>query len=118
MIISLPLRNSLVTIVGWILLTSAAMAQTQGGPPPQGDNGNGNGGDRPHGPPPEAISACQGKANGAACTFVGRRGEQLTGTCFTPPDKPAGPPDGTQGQHSMVKRADSSPRPMACRPVR
>jgi|GEM_PF-769949 len=113
MYISQPLRNSLLTLLGWALLTSAGMAQTQNGPP-QGDSG----GDRPHGPPPEAISACQGKANGAACTFTGRRGEQLTGTCFTPPDKPAGPPDGTQGQHSMVKQADSSPRPMACRPVR
>ncbi len=113
MIFSLPLRNSLVTIAGWMLLSAAAMAQTQDGPPP-GDNN----GERPHGPPPEAISACQGKANGAACTFTGRRGESLTGTCFTPPNKPAGPPAGTQGPSSMVKRADSSPRPMACRPVR
>ena len=111
--ISPALRNSFVTFVAWLLLTSAVLAQTQGGPP-QGENEN----DRPHGPPPEAIAACQGKSDGAACTFTGRRGEQLTGTCFTPPTKPAGPPAGTQGQHSMMKLADSGPRPMACRPVR
>jgi hypothetical protein len=98
--ISYPLRNSIVTVAGWMLMT-VALAQTQSAPP-QGDDS----GDRPHGPPPEAISACQGKAAGAACSFTGRRGEQLTGTCFNPPS----PTSNTQGQHSMIKR------PMACRP--
>ena len=106
--ISQPLRNSIVTIVGWMLLTSAVMAQTQGGPP-QGDNGA----DRPHGPPPEAIAACQGKTAGAVCTFTGRRGEQLPGTCFSPPPRMA---SNTQGSNSTPKAANSSSRPLACRP--
>lgn len=104
------LRSFILMIAGYALLTAAALAQTQGSPPDQQ-----GGADRPHGPPPEAISACQGKSDGAACTFTGRQGEQLTGTCFSPP---ARPPAGQQGPNSMVKHADSSPRPMACRPPR
>ena len=38
------------------------------------------------GPPPEALDACRGKRDGAACTFTGRRNEALSGSCFTPPD--------------------------------
>lgn len=47
------------------------------------------------GPPPEAIAACESRANDEACEFVGRRGK-VSGTCVTP-------------------RPD---RPLACRPVR
>lgn len=55
----------------------------------QGGSGSGNsgagGGDRPHGPPPQAIAACNGLASGAACTFQGRENKTLNGTCFAPP---------------------------------
>ncbi|MEL6545413.1 MAG: hypothetical protein AAFQ82_12355 [Myxococcota bacterium] len=38
------------------------------------------------GPPPEVVEACQGKAEGDACTFVSRRNnETVAGTCRTPP---------------------------------
>ncbi len=37
---------------------------------------------RHRGPPQEAIEACSGKPEGAECSFVGRRGETLEGTCF------------------------------------
>ena len=33
------------------------------------------------GPPPEAVEACDGKASGDACSFTGRRGENLEGVC-------------------------------------
>lgn len=33
------------------------------------------------GPPPESFSACEGKADGAECSFTGRRGDTLTGAC-------------------------------------
>lgn len=33
------------------------------------------------GPPPEAIEACDGKASGDECSFTGRDGEDLEGTC-------------------------------------
>lgn len=36
---------------------------------------------RHHGPPPEAFTACEGKAAGDTAQFTGRRGETVTGTC-------------------------------------
>lgn len=49
---------------------------------------------RPHGPPPEAIAACQGQAVGAKVSFRGRRGETLTGTCESVDGVLAARPDG------------------------
>ena len=37
------------------------------------------------GPPPEALEACADLAEGSACYFTGRRGEELAGVCFVPP---------------------------------
>jgi len=37
--------------------------------------------DRRQGPPPEAISACEGKQVGDSVEFTGRRGETLKATC-------------------------------------
>ncbi|HET8724609.1 MAG TPA: hypothetical protein VFM53_10445 [Anaeromyxobacteraceae bacterium] len=68
------------------LLGSEALAQEGRGPP--------------RSPPPEAVAACQGLADGAACGFtMGDR--QATGTCRITPDgqvfacapsRPHGPP--------------------------
>lgn len=44
-----------------------------------GERGSGR-----RGPPPEALEACVGKAEGDVCTFTGRRGD-ANGTCFVPP---------------------------------
>jgi len=112
-------------LVGFILAlqSGGVLAQTQGGPPQS--QGQGQGGDHPHGPPPpEAIAACQGKASGATCSFVGRQGEQLTGYCFTPPPRGAGGPQGGQqaGQQNSAPPQGNSDnqgtRPLACRPER
>ncbi|HEY8023313.1 MAG TPA: hypothetical protein VIF60_02015 [Burkholderiaceae bacterium] len=93
------------------LLAGAAPAQSgQSGPPDQ------KGGDHPHGPPREAIAACANKAAGAACSFVGRRGEQLAGACFVPPPHPASVPDGNNGYGA--KGGAREKMPMACRPPR
>lgn len=51
---------------------------------------------RPRKPPQEALDACDGASQGDACSFEGRDGEQLSGTCEAPPD-------------------DTS-KPLACRP--
>jgi hypothetical protein len=75
-------------------------------------------GDHPHGPPPEAIAACKGKAVDAACTFTGRQGEHLTGTCFVPPPRPANAPQDGQQNASNGKSSDNSTKPLACRPPR
>jgi hypothetical protein len=103
---------TLLALIAGMFLSATVFAQTQGGQPPQ-NNGNG---DHPNGPPPEAISACSGKASGASCSFVGRQGEQLTGTCFSPP------PRGQQGAQGAAPAAGSSnnqgAKPLACRPTR
>jgi len=36
-----------------------------------------------HGPPPEAISACEGLSEGNTCSFTSRRGDEIEGTCGT-----------------------------------
>jgi hypothetical protein len=53
-----------------------------------------NGGpDRPQGPPPEAISACEGKSVGDSVEFTGRRGEAVKATCKKIDGKLAAVPD-------------------------
>lgn len=38
-----------------------------------------------HGPPPEALQACNGLTDGAACSFTDN-GHEISGTCRTGPD--------------------------------
>ncbi len=80
--------------------------EPQGAPP--GDR-------RPHGPPPEAVAACQGKASGASCRFIDRENQALTGFCFKPPAKAPNPASGKDGRQSDEK--PDTP-PLACRPER
>ncbi len=68
-----------------------------------------SGGPPPHGPPPEALAACQGKSSDAACSFT-HDGRSLEGTCFTPlrdlplACRPAGgPPPGGPGGRPAQK---------------
>lgn len=84
---------------------TAAHAQHEG----QGPGGGG----RRHGPPPEAIDACQGKASGATCSFTDREGESLTGTCFAPPARA-----NASGQASGQNATEARTPPLACRPAR
>ena len=69
--------------------TSSAFAQ-----PPGGRGG----------PPPEAIDACADLSDRDACTFEGRRGDSVTGVCFTPPReeelacRPEGGPPNERGR--------------------
>lgn len=85
-------RTLIRTGAAGLLTLAAACAFAQGapsGPPPGG---------KPHGPPPEAIAACNGKAAGATVSFIGRRGDTITGTCEKIGDvlaaRPAGGPQG------------------------
>jgi len=57
--------------------------------PPQGG--------KPPAPPPEAIAACNGNAEGATASFAGRNGETITGTCQKIGDVLALRPAGGQG---------------------
>jgi hypothetical protein len=36
-------------------------------------------------PPQEALTACSGRQSGGACSFVGGRGETVSGVCMVPP---------------------------------
>ncbi len=66
--------------------TPPAVGQTlnQGNPPQQ------NPGQRPQGqvqgPPPAALEACLGKAEGESCSFVQQSGATLNGNCILPPN--------------------------------
>ena len=81
--------SKLIAVLVLIGLSSIAIAQMNnqpGGNGQGGAQGVGSGGsDRPHGPPPQAIAACNGLASGTACTFQGRENKAVSGTCFAPP---------------------------------
>jgi len=47
----------------------------------------------PPGPPPVAIEACHQLTQGNNCEFVGRYGEQVSGTCVVFPERLACLPD-------------------------
>ena len=79
--------------------SSFAQSGGQGGP---------GGGDKPHGPPPEAIAACKGKSADAGCSFTGREGNNLTGTCFAPPAR----------EGNGAGKSGGGERPLACRPAK
>jgi hypothetical protein len=65
--------------------TLAALAQ------PADSNGPLAGG-APHGPPPEAIAACKGKAIGTQASFTDRGGRTVSGPCTQMGDVVAVPP--------------------------
>lgn len=62
-------------------------------------------------PPPEALSACESQAEDASCSFTGRHGETLSGSCLATPDATlACRPDGMEtskrhGPPRMPKKA-------------
>ena len=65
----------------------------------------------PHRIPQQAISACEGKQQGAACSFTNRRDVTVSGTCNPHPipvPTQAGQPQGQDGNASVL----------ACRPTR
>ena len=58
----------------------------------------------PHGPPPEAYKACEGKSVGGKAEFVNPRGETVTGVCQNDGSgkivlRPDHPPGGQAGEH-------------------
>ena len=67
-------------------LATLAQSDAPGGPPPA-EAGRG-----PHGPPPEAIAACQGKAVGAQGSLTDRAGRTVSGACTRMGDVVAVPP--------------------------
>jgi hypothetical protein len=56
-----------------------------------------------HGPPQEAREACSNSSEGDSCSFPGRRGDNVAGTCIVPRSEdglacaPAGGPPADHG---------------------
>ncbi|MDV7141848.1 hypothetical protein R3X27_04045 [Tropicimonas sp. TH_r6] len=69
-------RVVVITVLATSVLAAASIADAQ------------QQGDRPEGPPPEAIEACAGKAVNDACSMTMRgKGETVSGQCTATPDK-------------------------------
>lgn len=87
-------RKHLLAAVAALFLAApfAAFAQSDDGPPPDGPPHDGPRHDHPHGPPPEAIAACKGKAVGTVASFTDRGGRTVSGPCTQMGDVVAVPP--------------------------
>lgn len=71
--------RSLFTITATLLLVASTYA----------DDRQENESRREHrGPPEVALEACASSVQGDPCSFEGRRGETLEGTCEAPDDRP------------------------------
>lgn len=70
------LTLSLLTAVLWS--ASADAQDTDRGQDPRGRGG----------PPQEAVEACAAASQGDSCSFAGRRGETVQGSCEAPEDMP------------------------------
>ncbi len=86
-----PFR-ALAPALAALLLAAAPLAQAQ--PPVDDGSGapSGQPGQRPHGPPPEAVAACKGKAVGTVASFTDRGGRTVSGPCTQQGDVVAVPP--------------------------
>ena len=90
-----------------LTLCAAAFAQAQSASPQP---------ERRHRPPRVAVTACDGKAVGAACSFTSREGKPLEGQCVSPPPRPADPSG--RSSDSSNNRNISPPTPMVvCQPA-
>ena len=73
------------TIAAVILLSSAAALAGPNQRPPQGGNDQrpqqGGPDQQRHGPPPEALEACRGKAAGSSAEMKTPRGDIVKGKC-------------------------------------
>lgn len=89
------LTTNLAALAAVTLTTLAPLGVLAQDRPPPG---------RGHGPPPEALAACRGRARGATCTVTPPGGRAISGTCDSPAEdaplacRPEGPPPGAQGQ--------------------
>jgi hypothetical protein len=78
------MRRSFSTATLTLLTLVTLYAMPGAAEPPDGQSPGGR-----RGPPPEALEACSNQADNTACSFAGRRGEDVTGTCLVPPRQEA-----------------------------
>lgn len=73
------MQRSLIAVIATLLIVSQAYAGNEGENERRGEH---------RGPPQVALEACASSVQGDPCSFEGRRGEALEGTCEAPDDKP------------------------------
>jgi 4-amino-4-deoxy-L-arabinose transferase-like glycosyltransferase len=95
-------------------LGSTGRGGTQNGTPPSGPQAGtnpnqsaqpqGGQGNRPSGAPQEALDACASLTQGESCSFTGKNGNTVSGSCITPPnlDALACAPQGMQNGQPPV----------------
>lgn len=90
--------TAVLTTIGFGSLTSVGA-----------EPGTRNGQHTHHQPPTEAIEACNGKTESASCSFVGRRGEEVSGSCIYPPNlnQVVCAPEGGPPHHRMRKEQNT-----------
>ena len=72
---------------------------------------DGQGGKR-RGPPPEALEACANSSEGESCSFAGRGGKTVEGSCIVPRNEdslacaPEGGPPADHGRKGEVESSD------------
>ena len=82
----IPTRSLLATTALLLSAPFAALAQSDAASAPDQH------GQHHHGPPPEAIAACKGKAVGTQASFTDRAGRTISGACTQMGDVVAVPP--------------------------
>ena len=90
------MKSALICVLASILLFATAAAE-------DGENEERQ---RNHGKPPKvALEACAAAVQGDQCSFEGRRGETLQGSCEAPQDKPLAcrPKDGPEVIHLLSR---------------
>jgi len=71
-----------LAVAGLAASTSTDTTGDAGAPPGKPPSGG-----KPPAPPAESYAACKGKSVGAACSFPGKDGSSLAGTCTGAPGK-------------------------------
>jgi hypothetical protein len=73
------MNRSLIALSATLFLVGAANAESDQENKPRREH---------RGPPEVALEACSTSVQGDPCSFEGRRGDTLEGTCEAPDDKP------------------------------
>ena len=90
------MRRQLFAAITTLLIFGHAYAESDG------ENGTRH---EHRGPPEVALEACASSVQGDPCSFEGRRGEALEGTCEAPDDKPlACRPEGAPPKDDLQRR--------------
>ncbi len=86
------MNRSLIALIATTLLATTAYAESDQENQPRREH---------RGPPEAALEACSNSVQGDPCSFEGRHGDALEGTCEAPDDKPlaCSPEDGPRKRH-------------------